>query len=198
MATVTDICNTALSYVGSRGTITSLDETSTEARVCKAHYEITRDVVLSEADWGFASANRVLAQLSEDPPTGWSYVYEYPNNCLKARFLVQASRTADRLPFAVMMNNDDSDMVIACDVDEAQLRYTKRVENPALFPPLFAEAFALRLAARIAMPIVREPKMVTTLMQNYSQARAIAIAASMNESQRDEPVDADWIQARDE
>ena len=49
-----DICNEALSVMGSRSTIASLTENSAEAIQCNLRYETVRDQLLRLAPWAFA------------------------------------------------------------------------------------------------------------------------------------------------
>ena len=54
MASQVEICNDALRMLAGRS-ITSIDDDSAEARVCKALYPLTRDEMLDEFDWRFAT-----------------------------------------------------------------------------------------------------------------------------------------------
>lgn len=50
MASVVDICNSALNMLGGN-TIISLTETSKNARLCNQRYELVRDAVFREHPW---------------------------------------------------------------------------------------------------------------------------------------------------
>ena len=54
MSSAVKICNEALLRVGAK-TITSLDDDTTEAKVCKVVYKSERDELLDEYDWRFAT-----------------------------------------------------------------------------------------------------------------------------------------------
>ncbi len=97
-----EICNQALSRIGTRSTIASLTEASKEAKQCNLVYAQTRDEVLSMAFWNFAKKTATLSLLKSAPgtpsnPTGatqwsnaypappWLYEYSYPSDCLQFR-----------------------------------------------------------------------------------------------------------------
>jgi hypothetical protein len=90
-----DICNEALSVMGSRSTIASLSENSAEAIQCNLRFETIRDQLFRLAHWGFAKKYGTAAMLksapgttentdaqgvwSNDwPPPPWLYSYAYP------------------------------------------------------------------------------------------------------------------------
>ena len=54
MTTITDICNAAISHVGTRSKISSIDEGSAEANACLTHFAMVRDATLRSHDWNFA------------------------------------------------------------------------------------------------------------------------------------------------
>jgi hypothetical protein len=100
MPTQIDICNAALSEVGTRSTIASMTEASNEARNCAIHWDFARRSALRAAHWSFAGTQVALALLSAQmgtpenpngvapmPPWPWNYEYAYPNDCLRIRYL---------------------------------------------------------------------------------------------------------------
>ncbi len=96
------ICNEALSLVGTRSTITSLSESSAEAQQCNLRYATVRDRILRLAPWNFAKKVDTAAMLKAAPgtpenteasgvwsnswpPPPWCYSYTYPADCLLLR-----------------------------------------------------------------------------------------------------------------
>lgn len=113
MTTAVDIANRALSLIGTRSTIASLDEASTEAINAQTWYASTRDELLRMAHWNFAkkTANLTLLKAASgtpenptpaasaawdpsQPPPGWLYSYAYPSDCLLLRRIVPMLTTA--------------------------------------------------------------------------------------------------------
>ncbi len=91
----------ALSAIGTRSTIASLDEASTEASVCQLWYAQTRDGLLRKFPWNWARRQVVLAVYKSaagtpenptgalpEPPLPWRYSYSWPTDCLDARYLL--------------------------------------------------------------------------------------------------------------
>lgn len=106
----TEICNRALSRIGTRSTIASLSENSNEAEQCNILYSPTRDEVLSMAFWNFAKKTASLALVKSAPgtptnPTGtiqwssaypappWLYEYAYPSDCIQMRTMTPQINT---------------------------------------------------------------------------------------------------------
>ena len=120
------ICNAALGHLGNHSDIQSLDEASAEAKKCKKYYADTRDEVLRAHHWGFATSFVTLATHSDTAPAVWTYVYAYPNNCMKARYIVDtASRNANRpIAFQKALAADGTTQLIYTNQKEAVLCYT--------------------------------------------------------------------------
>jgi hypothetical protein len=96
MPTQVDICNAALSEVGTRSTIAGLTENSNEAQNCSIHWNFARKAVLREYNWEFASrqvsAALICAAVGTPenpngtpplPPWPWQYEYAWPNDCIR-------------------------------------------------------------------------------------------------------------------
>lgn len=106
MASETTICNRALQTMGTRTQISSLAESSIEARNCNLIYADTRDEVLGMAFWNFAKKTGYLSVLKQAPGTPggvasasqwstaypappWLYEYAYPSDCISMRSITQ-------------------------------------------------------------------------------------------------------------
>ena len=96
MTSEVDICNRALSAIGTRSTISSISPSdgSNEANQCALLYYPTRDALLRSAHWDFARRQVALSQLKASTdvpntcPIPWAYEYAYPADCLKARYII--------------------------------------------------------------------------------------------------------------
>ena len=73
VSTVVDLCNMALIRLGATR-ITSIDDDSKQALLCKQYYEQTRDEVLYDHEWNCAIVRASLAQLAETPAFGYDNV----------------------------------------------------------------------------------------------------------------------------
>jgi hypothetical protein len=180
MTTEVDICNRALSRLGTRATIQSLTENSTEAEQCKIWYAATRDALLRAHDWNFARRQVALAD-TDDPPTGWDYSYVLPTDCLRVLRFASATPPVPSREFEVA--GTSSARVIYTDEAEAEAIYTARVEDPSLFDQGFATALVDQLASHIAFPITQKTDVAVRLAQIARQSFLEATALNANENQ---------------
>jgi hypothetical protein len=193
MSSRVDIFNMALGHIGVSSTVADELERSPERVICTRFWDTCRDALFSYKDmeWKFAATTVVLADLGS-PPDGWGFRYRYPNDCINAHAILGASsfgRAQDealRPKFDVQFEADGR--VILCDMPEAVLRYTKRVEEAERWPSSFVEAMAFRLASMIAMPLKNDPGLRDNLLQVAEQFAQIAMASSLNEGQPDGPI----------
>src|SRR6267142_4690232 len=152
MPSETTICNLALGKLG-EGNIIALDEESPEARVCRLHYEETRDEVLRSHRWNFAIKREHLVRNVTPPVFGWNFRYELPTDCLRVLDVCGWDVTKRPGHWEV-----EGRFVVSNDED-ADARYIWRVVDCNLFDALFVEALVLKLAGKIARPINGSAKM---------------------------------------
>ena len=82
MASVVDICNSALNLLGA-STISALTDDSKNARLCNQRYEPVRDRVFRSHAWNCLHKRVQLAQNSTAPVVEYSYAYSLPSDCLR-------------------------------------------------------------------------------------------------------------------
>lgn len=162
--TEVEICNIALFRVRA-AEIGDLNEQSVNAEKCRVLYPEVRDAVLAEGVWGFANTTRALA-LTGGTTDQWDYVYDYPNDCLNAHYIVPPGGSGDiatsgitlsniefsPIPFEIL-NDDAGTRAIVTNHENAILAYTKYVTDVRLFDPMFQEALKWSLAAELALPL---------------------------------------------
>ena len=203
------ICNMALARIGVSQYISSLTESSNEARTCNLFYSIVRDRVLEEMPWRFAVKQTTL-QLTGTAPDPWAYQYRYPNDCLKAiRLLAPGgsnkysifqnntnSTINNKIVYDIMEDEANAGRVIVTDQDSAILEYVKAITDPTLFSPSFTNALAWGLAAEIAAPLTADPKYAQAAQQSYVATMHDAFAKSLNEVYEGQEVTSDLITGR--
>lgn len=184
--TAVQISNLALTNLGISTLIAELNEASNEARICNLWYEQTRDTVLQDFPWPFATRRVTLAELSDTPATDWDYVYAYPTDCLLARAIVlqgiRKPRNDLRIEFEIAYNG--TQRVIYTDQIAAELIYTAKVTDPTQFDPLFVMAMSWALAAAIAPALVGQiagQSVASNMREIYQQMLGQAAAAAMRE-----------------
>lgn len=194
----TFIANAALEQIGAKSGIQSLTENSPEARACNFWFDFCRVHVLEAYNWGFARKRLALAASSDDPPEGiWSYRYQYPVDCVKAREIENSlGPTADAIPFEIEQTSDGSAKTIVTNQEEATLIYTRNVEETSLFSAHFIDTLAAQLASRIALKLTGKRTIRDDMLKLYSQLLLAAPAHDANETVKDKPREAEWIRAR--
>lgn len=175
MASVVDICNTALSHLGDEAEVISIvppDGTAQSAH-CGRFYPIARDKLLEMHPWTFATVRVSLAVVAAGAPSEWAYAYALPTKCLKphAVYLPDALDDARGEDFIVESDADGSG-VLYTNVADAVLRYTRLVEDSTRFTPGFVVALARLLASYLAGPIV---KGTTGIQVAQSQLKIFAL-----------------------
>lgn len=209
MSSIVEICNMALSRIGNSDRIDALDEDSAQAEQCSLFYAPSRDFVLREFHWGFATAFVSLAEVSANPDPEYPYAYAMPTDCLKARRIVGASipdefwpcindgwaRPVVRpIPFRVI--NGPSSSLIATTLSPATLEYTKTIESSEAFDPVFVSALAWKLASQIAPALSNNAGIAQNCDAQYQIEIARASAAMLNEGVNDFTRESSFITGR--
>lgn len=207
MPSKTEICNMALSHIGTAMKITNIDtDKSQEAKSCRTFFETSRDATLRDYNWPFATTYKNLglikdlrAEPDEFISQEWSFVYEYPSDCLKARRVLSGIRTDSRQTLiSYKLLEFDQKISIYCDVENAALEYTKLISDPVLYPADFIIALSYRLSSYIAPQLTKgDPfQMKANLMNLYNIELSRAQATSLNEEQPDEEVYSEFERGR--
>jgi len=186
MATDVDICNLALANLGDTATVASIDppEGSVQAELCARFYPIARNELLEMHTWGF-SMRRVQLALLTSETSSWAYAYAQPADLLTVVSLLPYGATDDYssngayVPVTFESEVDSTGAnIILTNTENAVLRYTALVSDPAKFPPLFVAALSWLLSSKLAGPILKgkegaeEAKRCLQMSQVYL-ARAI-------------------------
>ncbi|HEY2851133.1 MAG TPA: hypothetical protein VGI97_14740 [Gemmatimonadaceae bacterium] len=92
------ICNMALTHLAVGKRIASLTEKSAEARACSNFYDQTKDEVLRDFAWPFATKTVTLALVEQQPTFEWGYAYRVPIDCLAARRILNGNISVAPFP----------------------------------------------------------------------------------------------------
>ena len=157
----TEVANMALTMIGAAGQITSLDDSSKEARICKMHYEQSRKSLLRLHPWNFAEARVTLSPLDETPTFGWTYAMQLPGDCL---------RILDVDDGEAEYKIEGRKMLI--DSNSADLRYIRDIQD--FEEPLFIEALVAFLAFKISYAITQSDTVRDVMFKAYQQVLAKA------------------------
>jgi hypothetical protein len=220
VATDVDICNFALAAIGTRSSIASLTEGSTESDVCAQHYTTARDAILAGVHWNFARKQALMSVLldatqGQATPPPWTYEYAYPPDCLQGRYVMPQLAAADSagVPGAAPVMSVSSGpvyFIISSDTDaegndqqvlltnqaQAIFVYTKRITNAGLFSPDFITAFYYYLASRICNQLTGDKGLAKQMFEIADRAARDARVSNGNEGLTIIDSVPDWIRVR--
>lgn len=160
MATEVEICNLALSRLGDRATLSSIDppEGSAQADHCAQWWPIARDVALESHDWNFTIV-RAAPPALEISVDGWLYSYPKPNDALKVIKVILPEqvdwRLAEPLEFGIEAEELTAMEIIVTNYPDIVLVYQQRVRDAQRYPPTFASALAWLVASYLAGSIIK-------------------------------------------
>lgn len=201
------VCNLALVYAGVRLRISSLNDKSAEAQQCALLYEHCVSIVLERSDWAFARRNITGQVLPITPPLPWQKVVKYPTDCVKLRRIDEwadviatapVSTTFRRdIPFLVALHPTDPSRVIYTPTDNVRLVYTALVTQASVWPNLFTEAVARRLAIDLGLGLDGPDEAKARAAElKYESALSIAITADSVEDNAGESPPSEFTLAR--
>jgi len=141
MASIVEICNSALNQLGA-STILSLTENSKNGRICNSRYDTVKDAVLRSHPWNCATKRQILAQDTDTPAWGFVYQYTLPSDCL--RVLAIENYDSDyKIEGRKILSNDS----------EISLIYISAISDPNEMDVLLREVIGSALAADIAYEV---------------------------------------------
>lgn len=195
MASVVQICNMALSHIGSDARVTSISppDGSVEAGHCATFYDQARTELLEPGTWSFALKRANLAEVA-NASDAWAYAYAKPSDCLRALRVLRP--TAGLTVFTqdqYALTSDDSDSapfaiegdVLYTNEPDAVLVYTRDLTDSTKFPPSFTSALSFLLAGYLAGPIIKGnegARLGDAMRQRAFNAADLSAAASANAS----------------
>lgn len=147
------IFNISLNILGVSSPLENPNSTDSRAILLNNYYELARDYVLKDFDWNFASTFKALSLCEKSPRfVSYKYCYDYPNDCVCARDVFRKdSYVQEKFIISAL---ETGQTVILTDVEDAILRYTKRVEKEVYFSCEFTMALAHYLASLTSNVIV--------------------------------------------
>lgn len=192
MASVVQICNSALNQLGA-ASITALTDNSKNARLCNERYNTVRDSVFRSHPWNSLIKRIQLAQNTTTPVYGFSYQFNLPSDCL--RVLTIDAYNSD---FKVEGRK------ILCNESSIKLVYVSQVTDPNEMDVLLRETIAAALAADIAYAITANLQVTKLMQERYefkiSEARHADASEGYNvdpeNGQVDQILTEDFINSR--
>jgi len=140
-----DICSNALVQIGASA-ITDFEGGSEESEVCSYLYQPTVDNWMSMYPWRFATRQKQLSRLSDEPDMMWDAAYAQPDGMitLQAVQVSDVNVPFDRFENKIYCNATSADVVIAT--------YTYSISE-AYWPPYFVELIELALMHKLSFAL---------------------------------------------
>jgi hypothetical protein len=205
MSSELDICNMALSHIGSSVEIQNLTtEKSKEAQACRRFYAPARDETLRAFAWPKQKISEALALVEtfDSDESDWGFSYQYPADAIMVLRLYtpgsgRRETEATRIPYG--LGRDATRQLIFTDLEDAFVEYTFKETNPENFDPDFVSALSYLLAHKIGPRVAGgdQFKLSDRAYQYYRAAIAEARANSVNELQPDPEPDSIFMRARE-
>jgi hypothetical protein len=214
------IANLALGRVGEKNRISSLTDNTATARAVKGAWDLTLESCLAAHRWRFARKHEDLALLSYTR-SGFAYAYALPTGCIEAIRIFNGERRGaapwapafrffsdsgqafwmnytlfPETPFEIESGDAADARILLTDMEDAELIFTKKVTEPGLFPPLFTDAFAWKLALELALVLPDRPQVANSIAAQALAAWRAAVSRDLSEGQEDRPPASKYVRAR--
>lgn len=159
MASVVDICNSALNQIGASNII-SLTEDSKAGRICNQRYEYVRDSVFRAHPWNCLITRRTLSPDSTAPMFEFDNAFTLPTDPYCLRVI--------SLDFHDIIHRIEGRRIL-CNEDTINLIYVGRVTDVAQYDMLLIESITAALAADIAYPLVGSTSLAQEMRAIYQE-----------------------------
>ena len=127
------------------------DDISTEAKLCRANYDLSRQAVLEEREWTFAVKRAQLTPLSEEPLFGYNYKFLLPPDLLLTINAYDPRHANMKAPPGIVHVREQN--MLYADINAVNLKYISDLENTNRFSGLFTQALAAHIGMNIAIPL---------------------------------------------
>jgi len=158
MASVVNICNSALNLIGA-STISALTEDTKNARLCNQRYEPVRNRVFRGHNWNCLIKRVQLAANSTDPVVEYEKSYALPSDCL--RVLKIHNGTTDSIASDLDYKIEGKNIVT--DQTTVYLVYVALDTDPNNYDAYLREAISHQLAADLAYAITNNATLATII-----------------------------------
>lgn len=185
---IVDICNSALLRLGAER-ISSINEPSKEANLCKEQYQRSHRDLLRSHPWNFAVRRKQLGRLEESPAFEFSHAYQLPNDCIRV-LAIDRENIKDENEFQI-----EGDKILT-DLSSLKIKYISNVQDPRKFDFNYKELLALKLAKDIAYSVTQSSNLVQLITNDFERAYMDARSFNAQEGTPQEISAEDWLNAR--
>ncbi len=191
MASVVDICNSALNMLGA-STIIALTENSKNGRLCNQRYEPVRDAVFRSHPWNCLQKRVELALDTVSPVFEFSNAYTLPADCLRV-LKSENSNLSNNEKFRIEGKK------LLTDEDTMKILYVAKITDTTEYDTLLIETLSARLAAEMCYPITQSSTLMDRMFSIYENKLKEARFTDATEGTADDDVRIqadDFINAR--
>jgi hypothetical protein len=164
MASVVNMCNSALNLLGA-STISALTDDTKNARLCNQRYEPVRNRVFRSHAWNCLHKRVQLAQNSTAPVVEYDYAYLLPSDCL--RVLKIHNGTTDSI--ATNLDYKIEGRNIVTDIDTIFLIYIALDTDPNNYDTYLRESISHQLAADLCYAITNNATLANQYMSRADE-----------------------------
>ena len=158
MASVVDICNSALNLLGA-STISALTDDSKNARLCNQRYEPVRNRIFRSHAWNCLTKRVQLALDSAAPVVEYANQYTLPSDCLR----VLKVHTGATDSIETQIDYKVEGRKIKTNEGTIYLIYVALITDPNIYDTYLQETISHQLAADLAYAVTNN----ATLANNY-------------------------------
>ena len=159
MASVVNMCNSALNLLGA-STIAALTDDTKNARLCNQRYEPIRNRVFRSHAWNCLHKRVQLAQNSTAPIVEYDHAYALPSDCL--RVLKIHNGTTDSIASALDYKLEGRNIVT--DIDTVFVIYIALDTDPNNYDTYLRESISHQLAADLCYAITNNATLANQYM----------------------------------
>ncbi len=185
MASIVDLCNSALNLISEYEITDINDQSNKVARLCKSLYYKTVNEVLRIHLWNSAIKRVELAKETANPVFGFDNQYQLPVDCLRVLEI------GDNPTYKVEGRK------ILTDSDTCFLKYIKIITDPNEMDSLLQECIYTHLAMKLSFPLTNSSNMKKSLKEDFESALSQARSIDAMEDTPDQFIDGDstWLSA---
>jgi len=159
MASVVNICNSALNLIGA-STISALTEDTKNARLCNQRYSPVRNRIFRSHNWNCLVKRVELAQNSTGPVMEYTYAYALPSDCLRVLRIYNGTTNSIESDLEYKIEGKN----VITNQTTVYLVYTSLDTDPNNYDAYLREAISHQLGADLAYAITNNATLAKNLM----------------------------------
>ena len=164
MASVVDICNSALNLLGA-STISALTDDTKNARLCNQRYEPIRNRIFRSHSWNCLVKRVQLAKDSASPVVEFANQFTLPSDCLRVLKIHNGATDSVKTDMEYKIEGRK----VRTNEGTIFLVYIALNTDPNIYDTNLQEAIAHQLAADICYAVTNNATLANTYMQRADE-----------------------------